>query len=496
MSPRTLTIHADQLEYTSEGLRTPEGLPLEVGAHNELVLERPVLAPAVPLGRGGFGHDSAFPSPAALFGLLHPTLQPLLEPDARPIYQLYGHAQSSGTEAHNKALSERRAEVVLAMLTGDPAPLDAVAQQEGWGSREHQAMLRMLHCDPGPLDGEPGPLTTAAVRDFQEDYLDGIFHRHADAEPRDPTLVPDGECGPLTAAALIDAYVHACSPLVAPEQLHPTHPAVGCSEFNPLLGEDADAPANRRVALVVHRSLPAYHDRAPCLEGDHTACPVDGEQQRCLWYRSHVDEPERSPHVHIDLRWLPLAGGRRVLLSAITSLADGDAVDFQVFRSGPVDGPDDVSADNLDAPLSETLPGIVRLGVAQVIWELPDGFDPFDFDDWYPALAYDDIVANPQLAWSSANRLRPPVFRVRGGGADALSEPPGQQLHRLRLEFEDGAHAREGRVGWGVDNYGRTVHIGLEGRRARASGRAIDERARVMYFEPLHYRPVPRKKVP
>ncbi len=492
MNARTLTIHADELEYTPEGLRTLTSLPLEVGAFNQLVLIRPTPVRAVPVGRGGFTSDSAFPTPAALFGLLNPSLQSLLDPEGEPIYQLYGHAQADGSEAHNKALSERRARAMQAMLVGDVDDVDAIAEHESWGLLEHQVMLRMLRCDPGPIDGEAGPLTSVGVRNFQEDYLDGVFHRHAEQPPRDPALVPDGDLGPKTAAALVDAYVHACSPFVDPGQLHPTHPAVGCSEFNPLPGEEPLSAANRRVSLVVHSNLPDFHDRAPCTEGDHGACPVDHEPQRCLWYRSHVDDQSlEHPHLHVDLRWLPLPDGR-VLLTAVTSLADGDEVEFRVFRSGPVEGPQDVREDNLREPLSDVIPGTVTMGIAQAIWTPEEGLDPFDFDEWYVPLDYEAVVRDPVMGWSQGDGVCPPLFTVRGGGATALSEPPGQDLHRIRFVFEDGADAREGKAAWGIDNYGRTVHVDLDGRRAHTDVRATQEEVRVMHLEPIDYRPRPR----
>jgi hypothetical protein len=38
MGEKTIRVHADTLEYTSAGLRTPEALALEVGTHNRIIL--------------------------------------------------------------------------------------------------------------------------------------------------------------------------------------------------------------------------------------------------------------------------------------------------------------------------------------------------------------------------------------------------------------------------------------------------------------------------
>ncbi|MEX1367463.1 MAG: hypothetical protein AB1Z98_30325 [Nannocystaceae bacterium] len=79
-------------------------------------------------------------------------------------------------------------------------------------------------------------------------------------------------------------------------------------------------------------------------------------------------------------------------------------------------------------------------------------------------------------------------------GVSAVSEPPGQQLHRIRLALEDGAVATDAVTAWGVDNYGRAVQVDLHGRRAEVDLRATDEHLRVVHFEPIGYRPAGRTK--
>lgn len=490
MADKTISIHADELEYTPEGLRTRENIGLEVGVHNRVQITRPQRRAGLPIGRGGFPHDSAFPTPPTLAALVAPFFNDLLGDNEQSIYQVYGHAQSDGSEAHNKELSDRRAEVMRAMLVGDVDAIQAVADSESWGAREQQVMLRALHCDPGLIDGELGPLSEVAVRDFQEDYIDGIFHRGGEASPKDLDLVPDGDLGPKTSKALVEAYVYAHSSLLSEERLHPTHPVVGCSEFNLLPGVEPQAAMNRRVTLVVHEQLPPFYDQAPCTLGDHSVCPVDDEKPaRCLWYREHVEDSAEAPvDIHVDLRWLPLSDGR-VLLSALSTLEDGEEVEFQVHRAKPIRGPEDIAETSLAEAISEPLAGIVTLGVAQVVWKPEEGFDPFDFDDWYDAIDYETVASNPMAAFGESNRLRPPLFTVRGGGSTAVSEPPGQQLHRLRLTNEDGSPATDGKTAWGVDNYGRVIQTDLDGRRPRTDVRATQERVRVMHFEPIQYRP-------
>ncbi len=422
-------IHIDELEYTKEGLRTREPIPLTVGEHNQVVLVRPERVRAVPVGFGAFDTDSCFPTPGALATGLRVSLEQLARhvdggPDTS-IYQFFGHAEPSGDDAHNKSLSDRRAEVIRAFFVADVDAVLAIAQSEEWSTREQQVMLRMLKCDPGAIDGELGPVTEDAVRLFQHEYSDGIFHRHLPGRPDVAPLPDDGQLQGATAAALIEAYVQATSPQLDPAQVHPTHPTVGCSEFNQAVLE---TPAyNRRICLVVYEQLPPFHDRAPCMAGDHTVCPIDDrdEHSRCLWYREHVIDPRLSElvHLHTDLRWMVLPNGK-ILLSALTTLCEGESISFQVYRTNPISVQDTVTAEVLGEQLSGELSGIIRGSVAQVVWDPPSDFDLFE-SGLVP------FTIEQLMARDTANtRARIPVFRVWGGGSESISPPPGRELGR------------------------------------------------------------------
>jgi hypothetical protein len=67
-------------------------------------------------------------------------------------------------------------------------PLDDVDDD---GVSGIQGRLRNMGYDPGPIDGIMGPLTKAAIEEFQED---------------NPPLAVDGICGPLTRARLVEVY--------------------------------------------------------------------------------------------------------------------------------------------------------------------------------------------------------------------------------------------------------------------------------------------------
>lgn len=436
-----IKVHIDTLEYARDGLRTPKALPLTVGAQNRVILVRPERRKALPLGSGCFGINSCFPTPGVLslcmLAAAQSTINAVFGLSPKSLFQVYGHAEASGDEADNKVVSDKRANVMLACLKGDFEFVQSIAQDEGWGMFEQQVMLRTLRCDPGAVDGDMGPVTRAAIRLFQYEYTVGVFHRHRpDLEPS-AALEQNGDLDDATAGALVEAYVVATSPFLQPAQLHPTHPAAGCSEFN-AMSPDADTAAhNRRISLVVHPDLPQHHDAAPCTAGDHEVCPINDKYEhrlRCLWYREHVIEPKGHAiaHRHFDLRWLVLPNGR-VLLSALTTLPDDDAITFRVHRTKAISRSDEVSEDNLSDALSDDMQGLIRGGVAQVVWEPPEGLDVLA-----PLLEPVVIESADDILTKRAPRASLLVFVCAGAGVSEVSGPPGRELVRLppRLAHE------------------------------------------------------------
>ncbi|MBL4687176.1 MAG: hypothetical protein JKY37_21445 [Nannocystaceae bacterium] len=448
-------IHLDELEYTSEGLRSRGPIDLRVGVHNKIVIVRPKRVRAVAVGYGSFSMDSAFPGPGVLMLGLRVALQDLNHTffggGEDGIYQFFGHAEPSGDEAYNKGLSDRRAKAVRAFFVGDIAAVQEMATNEGWSTKEHQIMLRVLRCDPGAIDGELGPYTEFAVELFQREYADGVFHRHIEGTPQYPALSDDGKLNKATVDALVESFVVATSPQLAQQQLHPSHPVVGCSEFNQVVA--GDPVYNRRVALVVHDVLPKFHDKAPCVAGDHSVCPIDNRDalSSCLWYREHVSDPpvEALIHRHFDLRWLEVSGNK-VLLSALTTLPDESEVVFQVFKTQPIASADAIAPSTLGSSLSESLTGIVRAGVAQVVWDPPEHFSLHAIHDWIVPV---DIRDSTRVR-GTPRKSCVPVFRIEGGGAEALSPTPGRELARVPRELPDTSEPLE--IGLSaVDAFGR-----------------------------------------
>ena len=414
-APSERRIHADTLDYTREGLATPEPIQLTVGTHNKIVIVRPERRIPAVVGARGFPHDLAYPLLATLWQVwaIAKVSTPFTHHETsagrQAMYQVYGHTSASGDEAHNKDLSDRRAAVGLALLQSDAEGLRAVADEEGWGPREYQSMLRTLACDPGPTDGKVGERTDGAAAIFRERYGKGVYHRRHGRTPAHSVESAEG-LDAATIDALFDAYVHAHGAALPADALHPTHPASGCSEFNAL---GPDSGANDRRLTIISHPAPPEHQKAPCTKGDANACAVvDDEPQSCLYYREHVAEGHEVGVRFVDPRWLWL-GEDRYLLSALTDLAGDADVVFDVFdASERVRGSASVTAPWVEQPRAHSLAGVILRGVAQVIWH--SGVTPTD-EDGRPA--FDGH----------------PVFRVRDPNSEAFSFAPYPAKTTLRV---------------------------------------------------------------
>ena len=371
---KEIRVHVDTLEYTRQGVRTRERIPLEVSQHNRAVLVRPERIVPFAVGYAGFPEASAFPGPPVLA-----LMQALVgASEDGPVYQIFGHTDVSKSEGEDKTLTDLRARAARALLIADVDEALAVRALDSWDERCTQVMLRALRCDPGMVDGLIEGGSKQAIRRFQERYSDGIFHANAAVacEPRLSSLRTDGELDDDTLQALVEAYVVSFSPGIPPDGLHPTAPVAGCGSFNRVAAAP-ESPLNRRVSLVGYPSTPAHPESAPCSAGDAAPCAVvDDAPLRCMWYREHVRDrdPRFSQHRHFSSAWLSLPDGR-YLLSALTTVPDDEDVTFEVFLAPePVD--ETAGEPSLGPALSGPLASTPERGVAQVIWTPPDDFAP------------------------------------------------------------------------------------------------------------------------
>ncbi len=313
---------------------------------------------------------------------------------------------------------------------------------------------------PRPIDDALGDRTESALAAFQERYNRGVYH-HRHRESPAVSLEVDGRLSPDSKQALFEAFAFAHGAALTPTDVHPSHPAHGCSEYN-ALDPAISGAHNRRLTVIAHPSLPRHHDNAPCTAGDEQACAVvDDRPLRCLYYREHVAERSEAPVVFVDPRWMWL-GEDRYLLSALTNI-DGDAsVEFEVYDADErVRGRVDVSGPWLQAPRSEVLEGIVRRGVAQLVWrsgQTPSAEDGRPDFDAFPVFRVRDPAteAFTFAPWPEVQTLRvlvgsidpqttaarPIAYRLRAGDGSyeaeaALADAEMASSHHVAVVFED-----------------------------------------------------------
>ena len=370
-----IRVHLDTLEYTRQGLRTRSPIDVATSRNNRVVLVRPNLAHVQLTAQHGFALDRAFPLPAtlALLASYRRPTSPLppyeVAPGPKGTLQIFGHADASGDEAHNKTLSERRAAVVHALFDSDVDSMLGLASEDGWTPWEYQVLLRVLGSDPGPTDGDPGQLTDLAVAHFAQRYRSGFFH--AEQAPRIPDLHGEAFDGP-TVQALLDAFVHAFAPNLQGCTLHPLRPTVGCSEFNLIVS--GGGSQNRRVSLLTSLDDP-HPENAPCTQGDPAACAVVGDgPYDCMWYREHVHLERAQDAALYDPRWLTHPDGSYIL-SVLTNLPDDAPVSFEVFGH---EQPMPTASPWVELPLrySDPLTTTSVGGVATTTWTPPPSLEP------------------------------------------------------------------------------------------------------------------------
>jgi hypothetical protein len=266
-----------------EGLGTQPAACVAPTEGNAINTIRIPLAPIACWGLAdpAFDFDSSFVLPAFAGEVGH-LVSLLAAPERKGCpAAIFGHADPTGSDDVNKAISDRRAIAIYALLTRKPAmwedlyshPIDG----DTWGTRAIQAMLMSLSDSggapyyPGPLDDKYGPKTSAAVERFQGEN----------------GLTVDGKAGPNTRGKLFPKYMDLiCTPTIPPgaDSSAPATPfqmqagdflggggnggkmaLQGCSRFNPVvllpnsmmngdpdIRNEQDAP-NRRVLVFLFR---------------------------------------------------------------------------------------------------------------------------------------------------------------------------------------------------------------------------------------------------
>jgi hypothetical protein len=406
------------------GTRTADasGLRLASGKRHRISGLLPEKTPATTFTGTFFALRSAFPAPGIVE--LVKTVHGIVDEDPEARIGLFGHADPSGEPAFNKKLTDRRAQAVYAMLTGDLDLLDKVARDDDWGLAEYQAMLRTLGNNPTAIDGELGPMTSAAIRAFRREYNEGVYHE--DSRPRAHGNLPEGEAlDEATKTAIRDAYQALTGGEVPVEHFHGPKFS-GCAFFNPF---KPDERLSRRVTLAIYDE-----DRPtefPCTEGDHAACPLDdGGPHRCKFYRERIAEsehPETAAVHFLEFEWLRTLTGK-AHLSAITWLPDSKDVEFEVqiaITKAPLDTFGE-GTPPARGPTIAKLPGLIRHGIAYALWDSGPSYDPFDPSQWF---GHPDLPSDEWLP-----PFQPPVFTVVERDYWGSSGPPGHAISRVHFD--------------------------------------------------------------
>lgn len=177
--------------------------------------------------------------------------------EPRPLVLVAGHADTTGSDDTNDALSQARAASVDLLLRGDATGWAAHAQAHH-ATADLQRVLQWAAvrqgwpCDPGPIDDDLGPKTHAARRAFRERYAQDFGSA--------PLL--DGDTGVEDWEAVFELYTQELAVLLSdlggPSRLWPVVRSrslgtVACGERWPAQAMGVDERAcegNRRVEVL------------------------------------------------------------------------------------------------------------------------------------------------------------------------------------------------------------------------------------------------------
>jgi len=223
-----------------------------------------------------FEATSAFPSETML--LLVDTVRGWVRqrPDVK--IMVFGHVEDpERTNPTAKALSERRARFVTAVLQSNLDDLVAVVDEDQWTDEHAFGIANFLGVD--------APTPEAELSEFSRKYTAGHYENRGTGRGKG-TLVASGAVDSATRRALLDAYLAQLGASVDTANFADV-PSAGCAGFNP--GVDGAGHGHRvTLAAFLPETLPRF---IPCTEGDEAACECEEQSGgKCRFFQERIAE--------------------------------------------------------------------------------------------------------------------------------------------------------------------------------------------------------------
>lgn len=273
------------LDGTRPSLLADEiSLPVRSEERTTLILENP--AQRVRLVGMHFDKNKCFLLPSAMPGIRK--VRMLYGPSKTKRYLVVGHTDSTGETRYNEQLSLERARAIVAFLRDDAdewlAWFSAKDDEKRWGRREVSAMLSALPEAAPPFVKVGHTASVDAIRSFQQ----------WSNETRGTSLAVDGDAGPLTRRALVEAYMaldHTSLPAGATITAH------GCGPHHPPRDTDAYSEEARRVDVFAFDGALLPEPPGPISKAGSTEYP--------LWVQNVTETYDVRGEDHALLRiWL------------------------------------------------------------------------------------------------------------------------------------------------------------------------------------------------
>lgn len=189
------------------------------------------------------------------------------------------HTDSVDTTKENQVLSEERAQMALAILTGDRDAFRKLAHARHRNSDVKQmlhwcvtAFPDVFSCDPGPIDDKDNLWTP--VHTFESEFN---YYKHYFQASNTPDLKLTGSMGPNNWGALFDVLQFGIATELGVRVseladlrnhirwLDQNHKALGFSEHHPIDGlgqDDYESQTNRRIELLFFKETDLLPDVA------------------------------------------------------------------------------------------------------------------------------------------------------------------------------------------------------------------------------------------